>query len=328
MHSQAVHRIAIGTPLTEGKANVYLLPGDPVTIVDAGINTTHARRELEDTLANHGLSVEDVDHVLLTHYHADHGGLAGWIQTETDATVFAHEGDADRVDPTRDQWFEICTSQYDRLQSWGVPESKLQDLRAVNDDNHRFHSDPVDVDPLTHGDTVAAGSSEIRAVHTPGHTAGSCCYELAGGSAFTGDTLLPVYTPNIGGADMRLADPIGTYLQSLRLLASRRLARAYPGHRRSIERPSERASEISRHHLVQARTLLAALAERGTADVWTLTQDLFVDVGDIHVVLGMGETYAHLRHLESLDIVRRHPEGYALADSEMSSDRLEAAWPL
>lgn len=42
---------------------------------------------------------------------------------------------------------------------------------------------------LKHGDTLRFGNEELRALHTPGHTAGSMCY-LWRDNVFTGDTLL------------------------------------------------------------------------------------------------------------------------------------------
>ncbi len=42
---------------------------------------------------------------------------------------------------------------------------------------------------LKHGDTLRFGDEELRALHTPGHTAGSMCY-LWRDHVFTGDTLL------------------------------------------------------------------------------------------------------------------------------------------
>jgi sulfur dioxygenase len=42
---------------------------------------------------------------------------------------------------------------------------------------------------LQHGDTLRFGDEQVKALHTPGHTAGSMCY-LWRGNLFTGDTLL------------------------------------------------------------------------------------------------------------------------------------------
>lgn len=48
---------------------------------------------------------------------------------------------------------------------------------------------PVSPDILVNdGDTIRAGTVEVRVIHTPGHTPGSVCY-LASNHLFTGDTL-------------------------------------------------------------------------------------------------------------------------------------------
>ena len=56
------------------------------------------------------------------------------------------------------------------------------------------HADDADGMPsppdilLADGDTLQAGSLEVKAIHIPGHTPGSTCY-LAGNHLFTGDSL-------------------------------------------------------------------------------------------------------------------------------------------
>jgi glyoxylase-like metal-dependent hydrolase (beta-lactamase superfamily II) len=48
---------------------------------------------------------------------------------------------------------------------------------------------PVSPDILVNdGDTIRAGTVEVKVIHTPGHTPGSVCY-LVGNHIFTGDTL-------------------------------------------------------------------------------------------------------------------------------------------
>lgn len=44
--------------------------------------------------------------------------------------------------------------------------------------------------PLRHGEEIEVGDLVIRALHTPGHTAGSTCF-LVGDHLFSGDTLFP-----------------------------------------------------------------------------------------------------------------------------------------
>jgi glyoxylase-like metal-dependent hydrolase (beta-lactamase superfamily II) len=55
--------------------------------------------------------------------------------------------------------------------------------------------------PLADGEVIAFGRFSVRAIHTPGHTPGSTCFELAGESPrlFSGDTL---FRRSIGRTDL------------------------------------------------------------------------------------------------------------------------------
>ena len=60
---------------------------------------------------------------------------------------------------------------------------------------------------LEHEDVLPFGSEEIRALHTPGHTAGSMCYVWRG-NVFTGDTLL---IGGCGRTDFQSGDAAALY---------------------------------------------------------------------------------------------------------------------
>jgi hydroxyacylglutathione hydrolase len=60
------------------------------------------------------------------------------------------------------------------------------------------------------GDTLEAGSIEVRVMQTPGHTVGSCCF-LLGDNLFVGDTLFPEgigFTHFEGGSASDLYDSV------------------------------------------------------------------------------------------------------------------------
>lgn len=67
--------ISLPTPFAVGDVNIYLVRGEALTLVDAGPNTKEAAAVLKKELAGQGLSLNDIDQVVLTHHHADHAGL-------------------------------------------------------------------------------------------------------------------------------------------------------------------------------------------------------------------------------------------------------------
>jgi len=126
-------------------------------------------------------------------------------------------------------------------------------------------------------------------VHAPGHAAGLCCFETeSGDEAFVGDALLPVYTPNVGGADVRVERPLERYVATLDRLIDRDYERVWPGHRDPIAEPTARADAILEHHRERTDTILAFLDDHGPADAWTVSAHLFGDLEGIHIVHGPG----------------------------------------
>ena len=80
--------VAIPLPLAHvGSVNAWLLPGDPVTLIDTGPRDDDALAALEAGLRREGLRVEDIELVLATHHHLDHVGLAATIQRRSGAAV-------------------------------------------------------------------------------------------------------------------------------------------------------------------------------------------------------------------------------------------------
>src|SRR5690349_5842529 len=77
-----------------GGANAWLLPGDPLTLVDTGPATDAALAALEEQLGAHGCAIEELELVLLTHHHLDHTGLAATIKERSGATIAAHASTA------------------------------------------------------------------------------------------------------------------------------------------------------------------------------------------------------------------------------------------
>ena len=69
--------VRIPLPLPHiGSVNAWLLPGDPLTLIDTGPCDDAALTALEAGLGRAGVALEDLELVLVTHHHLDHSGLA------------------------------------------------------------------------------------------------------------------------------------------------------------------------------------------------------------------------------------------------------------
>ncbi|MDJ1430984.1 MBL fold metallo-hydrolase [Halostagnicola sp. A-GB9-2] len=320
-------RITLGNNEFEGQNNAYVLhEGNELALVDTGIATVGVREDLREGLAEYGYEFADIDDIVLTHFHTDHAGLAGEIQAESDAAVYAHEADAPIIEGDEETIAALDQRRREYLETWGIPESKQEDLLSVVEAVTGLNDTHPTVTPIENGDVLEVGGYTLETVHAPGHALGLCCYELTErNEAFVGDVILPVYTPNVGGADVRVDQPLATYLETLEAIVDRDYDRVWPGHRDPIDEPTDRALTIIDHHRDRTERVVDVLSEHGPADPWTVSAELFGELEGIHIVHGPGEAFAHLDHLVHEGLAEVDDGEYQLIASDID---LESVVPL
>jgi hydroxyacylglutathione hydrolase len=323
-----VHRIQLDNREFEGSNAVYLLGVDsdgPTTLVDAATAQQAVQSALVAELEAIGVSPADIDQVLLTHFHGDHAGGAGAIQAAGDAVVRVHEADAPLVrrDPTALAAFDERHSTL--FDHWGMPEPAAAELREKLADDALWSAEDVDLEPFTDGDRFPVGDGEAEVWHLPGHTVGQSGFVVDADddrTLFSGDALLPKYTPNVGGADVRDEHALQSYLDTLVRIVEGGFDVAYPGHRAPIQAPEERARHILRHHRERTDRVVDVLETHGPADAWSVSAHLFGELEGIHILHGPGEAYAHLEHLRDAGVVSVAGSEYELRDSDVELDSL------
>lgn len=327
-----MRRISLSNSAFEGDNNVYLFTqGSETVMIDTGDRMKSTRDQLAAKLADHGVGFADIDRVFLTHWHGDHTGQAGAIREQSGAEILIHERDAPLLEGDQAAWSDMETLRESYLEEWGVPPEKKRALLDLMPGSEMVgKSTPVST--FDDGDVFSFNGIELEVVHTPGHADGLCMFELNREGVtelFSGDTLLPVYTPNVGGADVRVNAPLQNYLRALRGIAETDYVRAWPGHRGTIDDPAQRAEHIIQHHKDRAWRVLDTLRRRGSCDTWTISTELFGTLEGIHILHGPGEAYAHLNHLAQENIISKDGNEYSLEETVRGIERkYDGSYPL
>ncbi|MXV64401.1 MBL fold metallo-hydrolase [Natronorubrum sp. JWXQ-INN-674] len=324
MSADRIDRIGIGSGTPEGKNSAYLV--DDRLVVDPGPPTDRAWTDLREGLERAGVSLPDLEYVLVSHWHVDHAGLAPRLAEAADATLAMGEADAPLVAAYGSERERRLERDRETMRRWGVPAEIVEDI--IEGDSVSPMPESIPVERLEEGDTIAG----LEAVPTPGHTLGHTAFA---GEEFVlvGDAVLPTYTPNVGGSDTRTlaidsgtkatgseeaadfgtadADPLSDYFETLERLEKfeDRSKHLLPGHGTEIS--DGRTTAIRDHHRARSRRVLARLErDESEGDVvpatpWKLAVDLFGDLEGIHAKFGAGEAAAHCRRLQRTGAIVR-----------------------
>lgn len=221
--AEGVHRL--GPDLVNWYA---VVDGGRVTLIDTGLSGDATQIFLD--LAAVGIMPDQVEAVILTHGHADHGGGAEHVRTTAGATVHVHTADAAlaRGRPP------VRSALRVPLMARHMSREFLATMRYfVGHGILRPEAIKV-VDEFDDG-VVLPVPGAPRVVHVPGHTRGSSALLLeARGVVFTGDALV-THDCYSGARGPRLLarvsnDDTTQALASLQTLEKLRARVVLPGH--------------------------------------------------------------------------------------------------
>jgi glyoxylase-like metal-dependent hydrolase (beta-lactamase superfamily II) len=283
--------------------NVWALDdGEGVALVDTGLDIGTSR-EAWDQLFEGPLARRAATRVIVTHFHPDHIGLAGWLTERFAASLWM----------TREEWLfaRMLTSDIrdappaEAVTCWraaGWSEERIDAERAKGWGRFASVVSPVPVSfvRMRDGDRIETGTRSWRVVigsgHCPEH---ACLVDEQGGVMIAGDQVLPRITSNVSlSLSEPLADPLGDWLDSIAKL--RRLPAdllVLPSHGEPFTGLHARLDTLRDGHLGRLDALHAFLSEpRRAVDCFPILFGRAID--DSILGLATGEAMAHLRRLE------------------------------
>ena len=306
-------------PMALDHVNAYALDdrlhgGGGWTVVDPGMHTPATVAAWEAALAG-PLAGAPVTRVIVTHYHPDHIGMAGWFQSRGAELVTPRLGWVTARMLTLDVQPVPAPQTLDFWHRAGMPEAEIARRATMRPFNF---SDVVAPLPpgftrLSEGDCLRAGGRDWRVLfghgHAPDH---ATLWADDGAVVLGGDQLLPGISANLSVyAAEPDADPVGEWMAATRSFqpVATGAELVLPGHKLPFTGLPLRLTQMIANHEGALDRLLDHLATPRTAA--ECFAPLFKrEIGPATYLMALGEAVAHLNHLGHAG----HAVGEARAD--------------
>jgi glyoxylase-like metal-dependent hydrolase (beta-lactamase superfamily II) len=290
-------------PFALNHINLWLLEDGPGwTVVDTGLDMPNTREIWEEIFAT-ALDGKPITRVLVTHFHPDHLGLAGWLARRWNAPLWISErewlyGRRHSLDTDDAAYIAEYLPFFRRA---GVAAEALGIMaERGNSFTKRVSAIPRSFHRIGDGDEIAIGGRSWRVVTGRGHAPEQSCLLCPELNLFiAGDQVLPRISPNVScWPNEPDADPLTQFLDSLATL--RRVVPPetliLPSHGLPFYGVQTRIDQLAAHHAARLADLEAACAEpQSTMEILPVLFRRKLDAQQLG--FAVGEAVAHLNHL-------------------------------
>jgi len=289
-------------PMQLNHINLYLLDdGDGWVIVDTGLGAPETQDVWERVFAE-DLGGKPIKAVVVTHFHPDHVGQAGWLTERWKVPLHMSELEFfyARALSHVVEHEEVPWQWRDFYLRAGLREEDMQSITSFLSFYPRVVQPlPLSFLNLADGDALSVGGHQWRVIQCHGHApAHACLYCETKGLFISGDQVLPRITSNVSvTATHPEAAPLGPWLRSLEgLLDLPAETFVLPAHNLPFRGIRERLVYLLKHHEVQLdRIEQACQAPKSVVDLLPV---LFrPGLEGFSLILAIGECTAHLHHL-------------------------------
>lgn len=277
-----------------------------ISIVDTGLHNEQDLQVWESTLQELGATWNNLDKIVLTHYHPDHYGLAGKIQ-QLAGGIPVH---ISQIDFQQAQLFWDRDSKMSQDLASAFRRHGLDERLVAQIPDHLESFIPwVEPHPnptfLRAGSKIQLGDRTYKVIHTPGHADGHLSfYDPEREWLIGGDFLLPRITPNISMWPNCDKNPLQSYLKTLERMKALPVKRVFSSHGKVFDNYIERIEQIQLHHENRLQLMQDFVEAQGRVSATDVCDYVFgADLSIHNIRFALSETLAHLEYLRSIERV-------------------------